>query len=100
MQAHERRDGPQPQQQSSHGALPQLQPFSTQDTGKDKTPNMDVIVHGVGQRATSLPPMETIKISLLCMLSLRKRSWGRNILVRSFRVVASTIEKKNINQNM
>jgi hypothetical protein len=73
------------------GTLPQTHPFSKQELGMQKIKaNMDAIVQGVGYKATSFPPMDTIRISSGCILSRKKRSCGRNRRVLSFSVVAST----------
>ena len=77
-QEQDARDGPQPQQQSSMGTVPKVLPFSRQLCGKQQSsPAIEAIVQGVGARATSFPPMDTIRISCEEILSRMNLSCGK-----------------------
>mmetsp|Transcript_44082 Transcript_44082/g.47740 ORF Transcript_44082/g.47740 Transcript_44082/m.47740 type:complete len:87 (+) Transcript_44082:462-722(+) len=56
--------GPQPQQYSSHGIVPQKHAFSKHEYGILTRENIEIIVQGDGAIATSLPPTLTTNISL------------------------------------
>mmetsp|Transcript_6687 Transcript_6687/g.9705 ORF Transcript_6687/g.9705 Transcript_6687/m.9705 type:complete len:91 (-) Transcript_6687:466-738(-) len=68
--AHERKDGPHPQQQSSCGIEQHVNPPSKQLGGVHRTsPIMAAIVQGEGSNAISFPPIDTINMSSLVILS-------------------------------
>ena len=88
--AQERNDVPQPQQQSSTGIEQEVDPASIQRVGRQRSPAIEAIVQGDGNKAISFPPMDTIKMSSPPMWSRRNLSCLVKANTRLLSVVAST----------
>mmetsp|Transcript_11495 Transcript_11495/g.23252 ORF Transcript_11495/g.23252 Transcript_11495/m.23252 type:complete len:118 (-) Transcript_11495:327-680(-) len=89
-QLQDRREAPNPQQQSSTGTVPKTKLLSKTLIGMHCRPRIDTMVHGTGVKATSFPPTLTTKTSDSAMLSRRNLSCGKSLKVRWLTVVAST----------
>ena len=64
--------------------------FQALKFGKHIKPAMEKMVHGVGAKVTSFPPINTINVSSVSMLSRGNLSCGSNCNTRWLSVVAST----------